>query len=306
MPWSAYIAGPVAAGFVFGVWTAAVEPRLFRVRRFALPAERVGLPPMRILEISDTHFWGHDARALSFLRGLARREEFDLVALTGDLIHTPAGIPSLTEAAGLWQPSIGSFAVLGGHDYQWTGPVATYWHICTGMRWRGARRPNPVDDVVQALTSRGVTVLEDASAHLTGPCGRHFSLVGLRDAYEFAPDYSAAWRQVPPGTPVLVMAHSPDVVHEAARRGARLGLFGHTHGGQVRLPFIGPVFTRTGLPRRLARGLAWVGETAVVVSAGLGATPWAPYRFLCRPEVLVLELTTTRNVPGEQKGAIRV
>jgi hypothetical protein len=66
---------------------------------------------------------------------------------------------------------------------------------------------------------------------------------------------------------------------------------GHTHGGQVRLPFIGALVTNCSMPTRLARGLARLGRTYLHVSPGLGTGKYAPFRLLCRPEATLLELS---------------
>ncbi|MGD2175899.1 MAG: hypothetical protein PVJ27_10890, partial [Candidatus Brocadiaceae bacterium] len=70
----------------------------------------------------------------------------------------------------------------------------------------------------------------------------------------------------------------------------RLACFGHTHGGQIRLPVIGSLVTKSRLPRRLARGAFRNGETTFVTSAGLGTSPALPFRLLCRPEAVLIEI----------------
>jgi predicted MPP superfamily phosphohydrolase len=69
-----------------------------------------------------------------------------------------------------------------------------------------------------------------------------------------------------------------------------LAFFGHTHGGQVRLPIFGAVATRSRLPAEFASGVFRLAETTFVINNGLGTSPLTPFRFLCRPEVTILEL----------------
>ncbi len=285
------IAGVALGGLLVVMWAIAVEPRRFRLRRVVLDAQALGLPPLRILHVTDTHFSGRDDAILAFLRRLAATESFDLAFFTGDLIDNGAGIRSATQAAGLFRARLGSFAVLGGHDYATVDPVKVYTHMMRGEQRQVYAARNPVEKLVQCLEEAGVRVLEDRNATLAAPEGGQFAVVGVRDVFMFDPDYDAAWRGLDGRTPVINIAHSPDVLRETCARGAKLAFFGHTHGGQVRLPFIGAVVTRSHLPRRLAHGAFRQGSTVFIVNNGLGTSPVIPYRFLCRPEVTVAELT---------------
>lgn len=287
MHWGVCIAAVLAGvALLLLAWGVFVEPRRFRVRELQLDAPALGFPPLDILHLTDTHFHGRDDAKLRFLRTLAERGSYDLVLFTGDLIHSGDGLDSLEEAAGLFSPRLGSFAVLGGHDYKHLGCGGTYWRLLTGTRATARCRPNPVEEVVRRLGSQGVRVLRDENVRVSCPDGSDFALVGLRDAFTFEPDFKAAWDGVPPDLPVLVLAHSPDVLPEVVRRGAKLAFFGHSHGGQVRLPLLGALVTRSDMPRRTARGAFRCGGTVFVVNAGLGAAPASPYRFLCPPEAV--------------------
>ncbi len=192
--------------------------------------------------------------------------------------------------ARLFRPALGAYAVLGGHDYREIGALRPYVHIFTGQDLREGCRPNPAEEVVRRLEAAGVRVLDDSHCMAEGPDGRAFAVVGLRDAFEFEPDYAAAWAGLGEEVPVLVIAHSPDVLEEVVGRGADAAFFGHTHGGQVRLPLVGALVTHTHLPRRLAWGAFRRGGTAFVVGNGLGASVSTGYRLLCPPEAVVAEL----------------
>ena len=285
-----------AACLLLAVWMLFVGPRLLHVRRVSMPAGR--LPALRILHLTDTHFHGRDGVILSFLERLAGREQFDLLLLTGDLIDTADGVPSLERAVRLFRPALGGFAVLGGHDYRNIGALRPYVHILTGQDLRRGCPENPAAEVIKRLEANGVRVLDDANCLVDGPDGRAFAVVGLRDAFEFEPDYDAAWAGLGPDLPVLAIAHSPDVVREVGRRGADAAFFGHTHGGQVRFPLIGALVTHTRLPRRQAWGTFLEGRTSFVVSNGLGASLSTSYRLLCPPEAVVAELERKKPAHG--------
>jgi len=87
----------------------------------------------------------------------------------------------------------------------------------------------------------------------------------------------------------VLLAHTPEFVPRASQAGIQLVLSGDTHGGQVRLPFIGPIWTKSALHRKYCRGLHSLGRTQIYVSPGTG-TLGLPIRFLCPPEVTVLTL----------------
>jgi len=288
--YAVYIIGGALACALLGVWMVFIERRLFRVRRVVLDAGRMGLPPLRILHVTDTHFCGHDGPILAFLERLSSQEQFDLLVLTGDLIDSRAGVASAARTAAFFKPRLGAFGVLGGHDYASISFVRAYTHIFARDQRAVYAAPNPAAELVARLEQSGVKVLEDANVLLTAPDGCRFAVIALRDAFVFEPDFRAAWHGVDGETPAIVIAHSPDVLPEARARGAALAFLGHTHGGQVRLPFVGALVTRSHLPRRLASGLFRWGKTVFCINNGLGASPVVPYRLFCRPEVTVAEL----------------
>jgi len=295
MAWVFYVFGATCGAALLVMLWSLLEPRRFRIRRLRLSSDDCALPPLRILHLTDTHFSGRDEPILRFLRRIAGEAEYDLVVFTGDLIHRAAGIPSLAEAASLFEPTLGSFAVLGGHDHTNMNALITWRHLITGRRLKELCPPNPVEEVIAALEGAGVETLQDENRRLKAPDGSPFAIVGLRDAYDFDPDWEAAWSGIAPDVPVLALSHSPDALPEAAARRTDLMLSGHTHGGQVRLPLIGALITYTDIGRRAARGAFRYKDTALLVSSGLGASPATPFRLLCPPTAFVIR---TAVAPG--------
>ncbi|MHC4480999.1 MAG: metallophosphoesterase [Planctomycetota bacterium] len=240
--------------------------------------------------MTDSHFHGGDRAALRFLAELAADQQFDLVLWTGDLIDNPCGVASMARAAALFRPRIGSFAVLGGHDYATVNGLKAYTHLFWRIPQEAFGAPNASEELKARLRKAGVRLIEDGHVSLRARDGQSFALVGLRDAFVFAPDFEAAWDGLPADVPVIVMAHCPDVLPQTCARGARLAFFGHTHGGQVRLPLVGALVTRSSLPGRLASGTFRHGGTVFVMNNGLGTSPAIGFRLLCRPEVTVAEI----------------
>jgi predicted MPP superfamily phosphohydrolase len=109
------------------------------------------------------------------------------------------------------------------------------------------------------------------------------------DDYGYGADLAAALRGVPAGSPTILLAHNPRLVRRAARHGVGLVLSGHTHGGQVNLPFLGSVYGRS--PEQLRYKIGWdrLGATQIYVSRGIG-TIVLPWRLRCPAEIPCLEL----------------
>ncbi len=195
-----------------------------------------------------------------------RSLDADLILLTGDYVNKFRGNVKPAGAAlrGL-RARHGVYAVLGNHDY---------WVHAEGM--------------TDALRKSGIDVLFDEKRKISVE-GAYIWLVGTDDVWEGNPDYDKALNGVQPEDACIVLAHNPDAVLALKGRTADLVLAGHTHGGQVNLPIVGPVYPNVRLGRRYAAGGPFVfGHTQLYVSRGLGFL-W-PVRFRCTPEIPVFTL----------------
>ena len=119
--------------------------------------------------------------------------------------------------------------------------------------------------------------------------GLPVELLGLDDAHIARQDLRVVPRLALERFGFAVM-HSPDSAPEAVACGYRFVVAGHTHGGQIRIPFVGALVTNSHLPRRIASGLIRIGQAFVHVSPGLGTSKYVPFRFLCPPEATLFEL----------------
>lgn len=197
----------------------------------------------------------------------------DLVALTGDFVSVPwfgphAGGASMAEPcarilAQLHAPS-GVWAVLGNHD------VLT----------------NPVR-VTGALRTAGIRVLANQAVAIERN-GARFWLGGVNDVLVAGADIGAVLRSIPAEEAVVLMSHEPDFADHVARHPVDLQLSGHSHGGQVRVPFVGPLYLPQ-LARKYVSGLYRVGELTLYTTRGVG-TVEVPVRFNCPPEVTLLTI----------------
>lgn len=251
-------------------WVQVTRPRI-HIRH--LPPELEGL---RIALLSDLHAGG--GTPFSLVRRacrLAMQARPDLIALTGDLATDDAGtFRPVLEAVSTLRAPLGVYAVPGNHDYR------------VGIEnWR---REMHADPVVRDLTNDAV-VLRIGDARLC--------IAGVDDYSCGDPDLGA----LPPPEArdlTLLLAHDPDQAERARRAYDRVDLVlsGHTHAGQVRLPWFGAIVNPVRNKELYEEGLRRRPWTQVYVSRGIG-THTIPVRFLSRPEVAIVELTSAPRPP---------
>ncbi len=289
----AWLAGAVAAAGAACVgYGILVERDWYRLRRERVAALDPGQAPLTVLHLSDLHMTAADTRRMTFLERLAA-EPVDLVVLTGDMLGEPAGLDPVLEALGRFRPRLGAVAVLGSNDYwapRFRNPL-TYFMGPSSRRRRSSRR-NPWRELVEGLEARGWTVLSNRRAQVGD-----VEVAGLDDPHIRRDDLDVP---VPPDGEArsrlrLGVVHSPyrRALDAFERNGYGLLLAGHTHGGQVCLPGVGALVTNCDLPRDQARGLSRWGASWLHVSAGLGTSKFAPFRFACRPEASLLTVVSS-------------
>jgi predicted MPP superfamily phosphohydrolase len=282
-----------AAGAACVAYGALVERDWYRLRRETVPALDPGSPPLTVLHLSDLHLTVADGRRAEFLRRLAT-EPADLVVLTGDMLGEPEGLDPVLDALSRFRPALGACAVLGSNDY-WAPRFHNWLGYFLGPSTRKRRRTtsrNPWRELVAGLEELGWLVLSNRRGRLGD-----VELAGMDDPHIRRDDPLVA---VPPaGEPARLrvgVVHSPyrRSLDAFERNGYTLLLAGHTHGGQVRLPGVGALVTNCDLPRAQVRGLSRWGGSWLHVSAGLGTSKYAPFRFACRPEASMLEVVPRR------------
>jgi predicted MPP superfamily phosphohydrolase len=297
IPLSAVAGGAVTLGYA-----ALIERNWFALRQFEIPVLPPGAGPLRVLHISDTHLTPGRKRLINWVRAL---DELDphLVVNTGDSIAHPEAVDSLMEALEPLLKRPGVF-VLGSNDMFAPEPRNPLRYLGgPSARWSGHKKsPDlPWEKLRDEMAAAGWLDLDNHRGRLTAG-GIDIALAGVGDAhinkdrYEQvagAPSQSAGLR--------LGVMHSPEprVLDRFVADGYDLLLAGHTHGGQLCLPFYGTLVTNCGIERERARGLHHHpadGQAWLHVSAGLGTSPTAPARFACRPEASLLTL-----VPRESR-----
>lgn len=289
-------------------YASLIEARWYTLRQVTVPVLPAGQEPLRILHISDLHLTPGQRKKVDWVKDLASLDPH-LVVDTGDNWAHLDAMPALLEALEPHLAVPGAF-VLGSNDYIAPTPKNPARYLLPDARRRPVRRPAelPWRELTSRFRSAGWVDLTNRRDVLKVD-GRVLSLVGTDDAHldrdrfpDAGDDDDARTGSVPvdlhlgithaPYRRVLDAMHADDV---------DLAIAGHTHGGQLALPFWGALVTNCDLDTRRAKGLhGWpgprpdqpggAGSTWMHVSAGLGTSPYAPVRFACRPEATLLTL----------------
>ena len=268
---------------ILAIWGFWVEPRRLIVSDFklAVPNWPNGSNHLRVAVLSDLHV-GSPHHGITNLREIVdtvNARDVDIVLLLGDFVIqgvafgrfvTPEAIANELQRL---ESRAGTFAVLGNHDW-WLD----------GMRVR------------TAMMSAGITVLEDSATHLIAGAA-DFWLAGVSDFWEAPHDVARALSYVTDARPVIVFTHNPDIFPAVPAR-ISLTIAGHTHGGQVSLPFIGPPIVPSDYGQRYAKGQIIEQERHLFVSSGTG-TSILPVRFRVPPEIAILNISRRGGAGSE-------
>lgn len=261
------------AFLAFGYRTAVQMP-VERKLDMGLTDWPAGAPPMRVVLLSDLHVVGPDTPPERIARVVARINalEPDLVLIAGDLLSYRDAATRLYSPAETVAPlkglraKYGVVAVPGNHDYDVHGRTT----------------------LPPFLEAAGVTVLRNQAVRRGA-----LTIAGADDIHpgQFRYDLMDAAARKLPG-PTIVLSHSPDI---AAWIPPRYGvvLAGHTHCGQIAIPFYGPVLTASHYGQRFGCGLVREGNRLVVVTAGIGSSV-VPLRYFAPPDFWVLTLGPVR------------
>lgn len=284
LPW--VLLALVLAGVLCVLYGAWFEHTWYRLRRYSLailPTD--GPATLTVLHLSDLHFVRHDPKKARFLASLPPA---DVTVVTGDFLAEPEAVEAVVEAVGPTRGRLASWFVLGSNDYYVPRPLNYLAYFRRRRKRRRAARGR-AHDLIAQLAAQGWEDLTNVRGE-TSLDGLPVEVLGLDDAHIRRQDYRVAPRRAPERFGIAVM-HSPDSAPETAALGYPFMVAGHTHGGQVRLPLVGALVTNCTMPRRLVSGLMQMGTATLHTSPGLGTSKFAPFRFFCRPEATILELS---------------
>ncbi|MHB0936958.1 MAG: metallophosphoesterase [Armatimonadota bacterium] len=246
-----------------------IEPARLQVTKHqvTLPRLAPAFDGLRVVHLSDLHCGPSFFNNAHIRRAVKRANDFDpdLVLLTGDYVNQTGSIKDCARLLSGLHARYGAVAVLGNHDY-WTDHAA----------------------ITRELRAAGITVLNNEAVSIQRGASRLW-IAGLDDAWEGQPNLAKATRGIPAGEPVILLVHEPDVATVAANAPIDLQLSGHVHGGQVRLPWIGPILT-PNLGHKYPMGWYRIGEMQIYTSRGIGVTFPGIIRLNCPPELACLTL----------------
>ena len=279
--------GTLVAGIGYA---SLIERNAFVMREATMPVLSPGSSPLKVLHISDIHMRPGQRRKQAWLRDLARWEP-DLVVNTGDNLSHPKAVPSVVQALGDLLAVPGVF-VFGSNDY-FAPKMKNPANYLTKPTHRIHGEPLPWQDLRAAFTERGWLDMTHTRREFE-VAGLHIAAAGVDDPHLTRDRYDTiAGPASPAANLTLGLTHSPEprVLDRFAADGYQLVMAGHTHGGQLCLPFYGAIVTNCDLDRSRAKGPSrWGARTQLHVSAGIGTSPFAPLRFCCRPEATLLTL----------------
>lgn len=292
MRWYAVPAALAGLGVATVAYASLYERNRWTLRRFEVPVLPLGQDPLTLLHLSDIHMLSRQSGKQRWIRALAALQP-DLVVNTGDNLAGHDAVPATVEALGPLLDRPGAF-VLGSNDYYAPQPKNPLRYFFPDHK-RVVGEALPWRELRDVMTSRGWVDLTNRRGELKAD-GRRVALAGLDDPHLHRDRYDDIAGTAPAGADLrLGLLHSPEplLLDRFAADGYELVLAGHTHGGQVRVPLYGAPVTNCGIDRARSRWLSrWTDATWLHVSAGLGTSPYAPYRFACRPEAALLTLVS--------------
>ncbi|MBC8139689.1 MAG: metallophosphoesterase [Fibrella sp.] len=274
------------AQYVEPYWLELTNPELFCPR---LPRQLDGL---RVLFLADPHVQTWTRREDSLLEMLQRDlpQQPDVILWGGDLLfhfgETEQGLRLVTAVQKIF-PAVPTFGILGNAEHK-ISRQQTAQFVCE-LEAVGVRMLN---NAAQTLTLRGVPI----------------TVAGVDDPYYGHDDLPATLQKMPAERFTILLSHSPQIVYRVAKAGVDLMLSGHTHGGQMRFPFVGALKAQNPLGTKLDQGLfdrerlrpILAGRDVpanfrLYITRGIGVAPlsrlyWLRPRLLCRPEIALLIL----------------
>lgn len=268
--------------FFLFIYASFIEPHIIVVTNVSVTHPLA--QPMKIAVISDTHVGPYKGKA--FLERVVQKTNNllpDIVLMPGDFVFTRSADPNdLSPFKDLNAP-LGVFAVLGNHD------VGEYQSL-TGERYSGKDRG---ENIAQKLESFSVNVLRNEHAILPLPNAK-VAIAGIDDLWTGHHNLLASISGIPENTYTILLSHNPSVIDAPQSSAAHLIVSGHTHGGQLRIPGVGPLTELpTSLGKAFDQGLFDLDESrTLAITRGIGESS-ARTRLFAWPEIMLIEVQST-------------
>ncbi|MCR5261885.1 MAG: metallophosphoesterase [Candidatus Gastranaerophilales bacterium] len=255
----------IAALLIALMWCFTIEPNVVVVNKYKVKDE--SLKGIKIVMAGDFHVKPYQAKRLDYVVEKINAQNPDVVLLVGDYVNMHSDymsypIAKTAEKLSKIYARAGIYTVLGNHDYYKEGKK-----------------------IKQALEEKGITVLENRCRKIDVG-GKTFYIAGIEDLVTAFPNVDRALKFAK--EPTILLSHQPDVFPYLNNDKIHLTLSGHTHGGQVVIPFVGPLIVPSRFGTKYASGYFEEKGNKMIVTKGIG-TSIMPIRFNCMPEIVVIE-----------------
>ncbi|WP_342430427.1 metallophosphoesterase [Neobacillus sp. FSL H8-0543] len=252
-----------------------IEPSLLEINTLEIKHRLIpnGFDEIKILQFSDTHL-GFQYNVSQFQKLITKMNELepDLIVFTGDLLDEPNKFNQINQIVPLLtklKAPLGKYCIFGNHDHGGYGSKI-YQNI---------------------METANFTILLNDSKAIEAKDGSKIYLIGIDDRMLGRPDLQLAQQHVPDNVFKILLSHAPDVADEAANHQIPWQLSGHSHGGQVQIPFIGALIIPP-YAQNYPEGYYSIGEKdplSLYVNRGIGTTR-LPFRFMAKPELTLFTL----------------
>jgi predicted MPP superfamily phosphohydrolase len=272
-------------------WATLVERHWYAVRRESVRVLPTGSKPILVLHIGDLHLAHWQQRKIRFIENLSKYQP-DLVVNTGDNLGAKNSEAAALKALASLGNVPGVF-VNGSNDY-FEPRVRNPFTYLKSPSDAQHGKPLNTKKLVSGFEKWGWLNLNNAGGQLTVN-GNKIAFAGVDDAHDNLDDLVFAKAVLGDAAGFRIgVSHAPylRVIDAFASLNCGVMFSGHTHGGQVCLPWFGALVTNCDLPKKYAKGLSRWGKNSMVLNvvAGIGHSIYAPVRFFCRPEVRLLTL----------------
>lgn len=257
-----------------GVWVDArmIEPTRLTIQSIKLTSKQIK-EPIRVVQLADIHL-GNYYKGKKLEKAISKVNALqpDFIILSGDLVDDNRTFNGTTEAIACLsrlQANYGKFAVFGNHDYAYEGD----------SRYR------------LMMKESNFNLLVNTCKQVVLPKGSKINLIGLDDCISGNTNIELAFEESNEEDYNILIAHEPDIARDVVDRPIDLQLSGHSHGGQIRIPFIGAFYTPK-YSKAYIKGLYTFEENPrmkLYVSSGIGTTI-LPYRFMNPPEIVMIDI----------------
>ncbi len=252
-----------AAGILCFLYGLLIEPHWIDVKTVEIKTPKLSHASLRIVQLSDLHT---DPKGINEKKivEIVNALKPDIIVFTGDTVNASKALPVFKKTMKSLKAGIGKYAVTGNYDY---------WFL-RGIDLFGGTDFSVLDGRIEKINKDGDTVF----------------ISGVN--FEHGMYWFPVLKNVPRGYYSIFLYHRPDLIEDVKNSNVDLYLAGHTHGGQVALPFYGAIITLSKYGKRYEAGEYKVGNTVLYVNRGIGTEGkfGIRVRFLVRPEITVFDI----------------